>query len=231
MRTNSFERVLGDTCTEQFPACSTFKIPLAVMAFDAKVLRDENTILKWSGKREDREALNRDHNAKTWIRDSVVWFSQRLTPQLGEARLQKYLDGFEYGNRDISAGLTLAWLVSPSEKPKGLRLSAYEQIEFLKKLWTDRLPVSARAMQLARDITTLETTPKGYRISGKTGSGAYYGNGKVYLGWFVGHIEGGGQEYLFATNFSDIEPTEARDYPGTRARKLTQTILMEENLW
>lgn len=231
LRSGSFEKVMGETCSEQYPASSTFKVPLAAMAFDAKVLRDENSVLKWDGKRETREVLNRDHNAKTWMRDSVVWFSQRLTPQIGESRIKKYLEKFEYGNRDISAGLTQAWLLSPSEKPNGLRISAYEQIEFLKKLYTDRLLISERAMKLTREVLFIEQTTKGYRLSGKTGSNSYQGVGKTFLGWFVGHLEGGGQEYLFATNFSDLSPTTITDYPGQRARKITEQMLAEANLW
>lgn len=231
LRTQTFEKEIGETCGEQYPACSTFKIPLAVMAFDSKVLRDANSKLSWSGKKEVREELNRDHTAQSWMKHSVVWFSQRITPMIGEARMQKYLNQFEYGNKDLSAGITQAWLLSPSEKPNGLRISAYEQIEFLKKLYTSRLKASPKAQQQTRDLIYLEQTPKGYRYSGKTGSNAYHGEGKVYFGWFVGFIEGGGQEYLFATNFSDLQPAHSADFPGMRARKITEAMLVEANLW
>lgn len=171
MRTEVFDRVIGESCSDEFPAASTFKIPLAVMAFDSGILQDENSILKWSGKKEKRKILNRDQDAKSWMSQSVVWFSQRLTTTLGEARLQQYLDNFNYGNKDISAGLADAWLVSPSQKGRGLRLSPYQQIDFLKKLWTSRLPVSERSMQLARELLFLETTPNGLRVSGKMDPG------------------------------------------------------------
>jgi beta-lactamase class D len=43
--------------------------------------------------------------------------------------------------------------VSPADPGPSLAISAYEQVEFFARLWTDRLPVSKRAMRLAREMT------------------------------------------------------------------------------
>lgn len=231
MKADKYVREIGgDRCKERLPACSSFKVPLAVMAFDAGILKDENVMLKWDGRKESREVVNRDHNAKTWMQDSVVWFSQRLTPQLGAKRFQTYLDGFEYGNHDFSEGLTTAWLVSPSETNKGLRISAYEQIAFMKKLWRDQLPASKRAMKLARQITFLEKSPNGFRLSGKTGSGLYDKTATRHLGWFISHLEKEGQEYLAVVNLSDLEPGD-KGYGGPRAKEAAKNFLTAEGLW
>ena len=126
MKTGQFDKIIGQkNCQERLSPCSTFKVPLAVMAFDSGVLKDESVILKWDGKKGPRAVTNRDQNAKTWIRDSVVWFSQRLTPQIGKRKIDLYLIDFNYGNEDFSAGLTRAWLVPPGSKEPGLRISAY----------------------------------------------------------------------------------------------------------
>ena len=37
----------SNRCNERVFACSTFKIPIAIMAFDQKILQDENTVIKW----------------------------------------------------------------------------------------------------------------------------------------------------------------------------------------
>jgi len=230
MKTGAFDKVIGEeVCKERFPACSTFKVPLAVMAFDSGVLKDENVVYKWDGKSGMRPEEKRDQNAKTWMRDSVVWFSQRLTPQLGAKRVQKYLDGFEYGNRDMSAGLTQAWLVSPS-KNAGLKISAYEQVEFMKKLWTDSLPVSKRAMKLTREITYLETSPKGFVLNGKTGSGFYDSDRKLNFGWFIAHLQKGDQEYIAVANLSDLKPSE-EGYGGPRAKAVVKRVFGDLGLW
>lgn len=232
MKTQQFEKTIGEeNCRKSYPACSTFKVPLSVMAFDAKVLKDENEILKWDGKKDEREAVNHDHNAKTWMRDSVVWFSQRITPKLGKKRFQKYLDQFNYGNKDISAGIKTAWLVLPNDPGPALKISAYEQVDFMKKLWANKLPASARAIQLTKEITFLETSPKGFRLSGKTGSSFYDKDRKVALGWFVSHLEKEDKEYLAVTNFRDLEPFPEKSYGGLRAKEVTKQILTDQGLW
>ncbi len=232
MKSDAFIKVVGEEiCRERFVASSTFKVPLAVMAFDSGALRDEKQILKWDGKKESRPEVNRDHDAQTWMRDSVVWFSKRLTPKIGLAKIQKYLRDFKYGNEDMTGGLREAWLVSPGLPDPALRISAYEQVEFLKSLWRDQLPVSKRAMQLTREITYLETSPQGYRLNGKTGSNFFDREHTKHLGWFVGHIEKDGREYLVATVFSDLDPSIEPGFGGPRAKMMTKQWLASENLW
>jgi beta-lactamase class D len=232
MKTGQFEKTVGgDRCRQQLPACSTFKVPLAVMAFDSGALKDENQVLKWDGKKDVRAESNQDHNAKTWMRDSIVWFSQRITPKLGKAKFQKYLDQFDYGNKDISAGIKEAWLVSPSSTGPALKVSAFEQADFLKKLWSNQLPASERSMKLAREITFLETSPNGFQMNGKTGSNYYDNEKKVRLGWFISHIQKGEQEYLSVVNFSDLAPTDGKGYGGPKAKEITKKFLADQGLW
>lgn len=228
MNTEAFEKVIGESrCQQRLPPCSTFKVPLAVMAFDAGLLKDEDEVLAWDGVEDKREVANRDHNARTWMRDSIVWFSQRLTPQLGEERFKKYLKAFHYGNEDLTAGITQAWLVPPDAQGPALRVSAYEQLEFMKRLWSGKLPVSLRAMQITRDITYLETSPNGFKLNGKTGSN-FYNDKKRRIGWFIAHIENGDQEYLSILNFSDPDTSS---YGGVQAKEITKKILADQGLW
>lgn len=201
------------------------------MAFDAGVLKDENVVLKWDGKKDSRPEVNRDHDAKTWMRDSVVWFSQRLTPEIGSKRLQKYLHDFHYGNEDMKGGLTQAWLVAPNAKGPALKISAYEQLEFMKALWSDALPVSKRAMKLTREITYLETSPQGFVLNGKTGSNFYDSDRRQRLGWFVAHIARGDQEYIAVTNFRDLEKGKHDLVGGPQAKQMTKDQLVALGLW
>lgn len=232
VKTNQFEKIIGDErCGKQFPACSTFKVPLAVMAFDAGLLKTTDDVLKWDGKKEMREEANKDHNAKTWMRDSIVWFSQRLTKKMGEKKFQSYLDRFDYGNKDVKGGLTQAWLVSPASEGPALKVSAYQQVDFMKKLWADQLPASKKSMATTREITFLETSPKGFQLSGKTGSNFYDKDRKMHLGWFIAHLQKGDQEYISVANFSDLQPTEAKGYGGMRAKDITKVILTDLGLW
>lgn len=231
VKTQTYEKVINqENCREQLVACSTFKVPLAVMAFDANILKDENVILKWDGKKDEREVVNHDHTAKTWMRDSVVWFSQRLTPKLGLKKIKRYLAGFNYGNQDMSGGLKTAWLTAPDREP-ALKISAYEQKDFMEKLWTDKLPASPRAMKLTREITFLETSPKGYQLSGKTGSNFFADDRQKRLGWFISHLENGDQEYIAITNFTDLKPGNGASYGGAKAREITKLVLSDLGFW
>ncbi len=232
MKTNLVVKAIGgEVCKKQLPACSTFKVPLAIMAFDSGVLKDENEVLKWDGVKGLRPETNQDQNAKTWIKDSVVWFSQRLTPKIGKQKLEEYLENFDYGNKDLSGGITKAWLIGPSEAPQALKISAYEQIEFMKKFWKGELPVSKRSLELVKKLMFLQSSDKGFKLSGKTGSNFYDKDHKVHLGWFIGHIQNGDQKYLVVTNISDLKPVETKLYGGARAKALTLEILKDNNLW
>jgi beta-lactamase class D len=209
-------------CSSRVSPCSTFKVALAVMAFDNGALQDQNTTFKWDGVDRGSAYWNRDTSAADWIKYSVVWFSQRLTPQLGAESVQNYLAKFDYGNRDISGGLTNFWL------GRTLKISADEEIRFLKKLWRDQLPASKRAMQLTRQIMSLETSRSGMKLAGKTGSHVTQKNA---LGWFVGHLEGQGGEYLVAVNYNEDNPQHANSYPGMIAEDMCKEILTELKLY
>lgn len=232
MKTNAFDKVIGEeNCDIRYPAFSSFKVPLAVMAFDSGVLKDEYVVLKWDGVKHSREVLNQDHNAITFMRDSVVWFSQRITQKLGKEKLQDYLNRFDYGNKNLSEGIKTAWLTSPARPGKGLEVTAYEQVEFMKKLWSEKLPVSERSIALTQKITYLETTPKGYKFSGKTGSNFFDKEKFYHLGWFISHLEKGDEEYIAVTNIRDIKPFYGGGYGGPRAKEITKKILISEGLW
>ena len=208
----------GAECAARMSPCSTFKVPLALMAFDRGVLTDENSSFKWDGHHYDREAWNADHTAASWMKNSVVWFSQRLTPLLGAKAVRDYLARFEYGNRDMAGGLTRFWLEST------LRISPDEQLRFWKRFMRGELPVSARALDLTKKITLIETSPNGWTLHGKTGSGAR-------IGWFAGHIANGEREYLVVTRIVETGKPASGEPRGPMTRDLTKKLLGEMGLY
>jgi len=217
-------------CAQRTSPCSTFKVPLALMAFDAGILEDEASPMKWDGTETSREAWNRDQTAATWMRDSVVWFSQRLTPRLGMERVKHYLARFDFGNQDMSGGLTTAWLES------SLQVSPDEELRFWQKLWREELPVSKHAFDMTKKITFVATSDAGWTLHGKTGSGGVDAGGPnqaavLWLGWFVGHVARGDREYVFVTSYSDRVESADRRPPGWIARDMAQQILTELGLY
>lgn len=195
--------VSGD-CDRRHSPASTFKVPLAVMGFDAGILVDSMNPL-W----ELPEAVPgqlvgvRLGTPTSWQQHSLVWYSRELTRTLGRARLEQYVLKFAYGNKDASAGIIgrpgtdSAWIGG------SLAISAREQTTFLRKLVREELPVSARAQQAAKAIIPRFRTGAGWAVSGKTGSTWTYSRAWVAdknepIGWFVGWATLGDRDLVFA---------------------------------
>ena len=219
-----------ERCAQRTSPCSTFKVPLSLMAFDAEILTDESSAMKWDGTKYARDAWNHDHTAATWMRDSVVWYSQRLTTQLGMEKVKAYLARFDFGNKDMSGGLTKAWLEST------LLISPDEELVFWQRFWREQLPVSKHAYAMTKAITLVETSPAGWTLHGKTGSGAKGAGGgrerMTYgLGWFAGHVAKGDREYVFVTSYTDRVPSLDHRPPGWVARDIAKQVLEQMELY
>ena len=90
---------------------STFKIPNSLIALETGVVEDpDKDVFKWDGVKRDIEAWNKDHTLRSAIAVSAVPVYQEIARRIGEERMQKYVDLFEYGNRDIGGGIDQFWL-------------------------------------------------------------------------------------------------------------------------
>lgn len=228
LKTDKIVLRAGDKrCAERVSPCSTFKVPLALAALDQGVLEDEGSSLKWDGKDYGREVWNGDQTTASWMKNSVVWFSQRLTPKLGMRKLERYLAKMEYGNQDMTGGLTKAWLGST------LKISPDEQLRFWRRFWREELPLRKRAYAVTKKVMLVETSPGGWTLHGKTGSGkaGAVESKELWMGWFVGHVASGEREYLVVTSYTDRVPTTDSRPPGWVARDLTKQVLAELGLY
>ncbi len=197
--------------------CSTFKIVLSLIGFDLGILLDADTPeYPYDGSDATVEAWKAPHTPKSWIQQSVVWYSQRLAQQIGMERMSRYVALFDYGNQDLTGdrgqnnGLTHAWLSS------SLKISPLEQTVFLHKLVTDRLPVSAHALSMTKQLLFCEELDGGWRLFAKTGTGfERYPDGSPNffrkIAWFVGWIERGQRHYEFALNLSEMSTVPTKD--------------------
>ncbi len=151
---------------------------------------------------------------------SVIWYSQRLTEWLGEARFQHYVDSFDYGNRDLEGnpgkhdGLTQAWLSA------SLAISPQEQARFLGKMVSGKLPVSAQTL---RHTANLMRQPDidGWQIHGKTGMGyPKLLDGSLdreqQIGWFVGWASKQDKTLIFVHT---VIQTPGKQFASLRARE------------
>ena len=144
----------SEICTTRLLPASTFKIPHALAALDAGVLSGPDEMMKYDGSALSLAAWRRDHTLASAMRDSVVWYFQRVAERLGAAREGEYLKKFDYGNADPTSGLTTFWLGG------SLQISPEEQLRFMRRLYADDLPASPAAL---RTVPSVDRSAPGRR--------------------------------------------------------------------
>jgi beta-lactamase class D len=208
-------------CSQRVSPNSTFKIPLTYISFEEKVFATVSTPIPWDHKNYVTPQHNQNQTPQSWISDSVVWVSRIVTRKVGKGKLQTYINKLNYGNKDINGGLEKFWLDS------SLKISADEQVQFLKLLWNDDKIFSAATREKAKKILFVEKLSDGTEIYGKTGTGCLEAKcssraGKQH-GWFVGVMVLDGEPSFFALNMTDKMSTDA--YAGPRAKEMFYKIL------
>ncbi|QRG04801.1 class D beta-lactamase [Xanthobacter dioxanivorans] len=191
-------------CATRHPPNSTFKVALALMGFDAGLLKSDSQPVIEPPPDADlsRPETRGPQTPRSWMQNSVVWYSQVLARQLGAERIAHYLKAFAYGSENIGGvkgddePLARFWISS------SLRLSPREQIDFLRKMLKGELPVSADAVRETMRILALDAQPAGWLTFGKTGSGfgrtaeGAVDRGRPF-GWFVGFAQKAGRTAVF----------------------------------
>lgn len=214
-------------CQERVSPCSTFKIPLALMGFESKILKDsQNPVMPFKTEYESALPVSLDkwkapHNPTQWMKNSCIWYSQVITQTLGIDKFKEYVQLFNYGNQDIAGdpgknnGLSRSWLSS------SLKISPQEQVEFIAKILKDNIPVDSQAVELTKQILLVDPIHKEWKLYGKTGAGNQLNADGTYnadrkMGWFVGWIskkptetELTPKQYIFAYLLQDQKPEKA----------------------
>jgi len=194
-----------------FLPASTFKIPNALLALDAGVVKDENEIFRWDRKPKPRKEWEQDLTFAAALRESALPVFQTVTHRLGPKRMQAGVEKLNYGNHDTSGGIDQFWLSG------ALRISALQQVEFLRRLEAGQLPVSKRATAIVKKMMIVETAPDGaaqpYVLRAKTGSLGSSVPEPVM--WWVGWVERpgtkGARRWFFALNMDAGEATKFED--------------------
>ncbi|WP_212646742.1 class D beta-lactamase [Delftia sp. PE138] len=213
----------GPACAERVTPASTFKIAISLMGYDAGILQDESRPAwpyqpeypDWGG-----DAWRRDITPQAWMKDSVFWYSQQVVMRLGQQRFDAYVKAFRYGNEDVSAvpvadpGHNGVWVVS------SLRISAAEQVAFMRRIVRRELSVSSQAFDMTARITRHPVPVDGWTVHGKTGTGSpgsdnRYDASRAY-GWYVGWATKDQRRLVFATLIQDEQAQKPN--AGLRAR-------------
>lgn len=202
--------------TGQLPA-STFKIPNSIIALETGVVENDSTLFEWNG--EDRALNNweQDLHFSEAFQYSCVPCYQEVAREIGLQQMTEFLDTLDYGNMQVdSTNLDLFWLQGES------RISQFEQIGFLQRLYRSELPISKRSEIIINRMMIIEEN-QDYTLSGKTGWSINNGEDN---GWFVGYIETQRNTYIFATNVEPKPQFQMNRFPQIR-RDVTLTAFKQ----
>lgn len=208
--TNQTETEFGMHINKRFTPCSTFKIALSLIGYDTQILKDTNNP-KWvyqEGYDDYLESWKTSQTPQSWIQNSCVWYSRLLSQQVGLEKMQTYLDLLNYGNQDLSGGLTNAWLNS------SLQISTKEQAMFLKKMLQQKFCISKKAIETTKALLFIDELNEGWQLFGKTGMGSITND--LQIGWFIGWIEKDNIFLPFSYNIQDIKIDPAERIPRVR---------------
>lgn len=211
---------------EKFSPCSTFKIANSLIALESGLADDANYLIEydsiknppqaWMFENEPFKHWMQNHTMATAIKYSVVWYYQELARRIGKEKMSAYLKKLNYGNNDISSGIDQFWLCG------SLTVSAFEQVQFLKKLYQEKLEgFSKYSQQTVKNIMLYEVNTN-YQLYGKTGGGDCSKN--QVIGWYVGFVKTNSNAYIFAMN---IFVKDFNDLRRNDRIALTKLILKE----
>jgi beta-lactamase class D len=164
--------------TKAFQPCSTFKLPHALVALETGVIS-----LARNRKRCDSLECHSDHGEVDLdgaIRESCLSYFRQTARAIGPARMAAGLANLRYpatGNLEPLDGF---WLTGD------FRISAEQQLGWIRRFYTEALPVQADHLQAVR-AATRRAGSGGWLIQGKTGSS------REGFGWFTGQLTRQGQ--------------------------------------
>jgi len=200
---------------QRFSTASTFKILNTLISLEENAISGKDDSLKWDGHIYDLPDWNRDLTLENAFKVSCVWCFQELARRVGKEKYRDYLSKSAYGELHEPFEVTTFWLDG------SLKISAMEQVEFLKRVYQRSLPFSASSYKALQEIMVVEKTPT-FTIRAKTGWATKL---KPSIGWYVGYIETLNDVWFFAAN---MEIRNKKDLP--LRQQLTRAILQEKGV-
>ena len=176
---------------KRFLPASTFKIPNSIIALETGAVKDLEEVIPYGGGKEYFKNWEQDMPLPQAFKASNVAVFHTLAKRMGIDAYTEKLKAFDYGNKNPGPTTDERfWLTGP------IQISALEQVEFLRKLSSQSLPIRAKTYQQIRSIMEVEGGDN-YRIFAKSG---WAGPDDPQIGWWVGWVEKDGHNYPFALN-------------------------------
>lgn len=186
------------------PPCSTFKIANTLIGLETGVIPDTRFSLRWDGTKRDFEAWNRDHDVRSAMRDSVVWFYQEVARRIGLERMREWTARLRYGNARIEGRVDAFWLDDGS-----LHITPREQVDFLRRLRAHELTGQRRNADAVVEVLPIDRAHH-FVLRAKTGLCTERGRA---VGWYVGYAQDGVRTWTFATRLDAPEKDLSRIMP------------------
>lgn len=215
--------ILSDTIgvnLETLPA-STFKVINLLIALETNTIKDENQIVKWVGNTDTvkygyRPEIYHDMTVKEAFEVSAGWVFVELAKKIGKEKYKKFLKKAEYGNQNLTQTDADFWNFG------AFGISPINQVDFLRKLYENKLPFSKENMAIVKKVMINEEN-KSYILRAKTGWTRDKG---INTGWWIGYIEKGSDVYFFATRLLQDRKNNRADFGNCR-KEITKKILTE----
>lgn len=196
---------------------STFKIFNTLVGLETGVV-DTGMLIRWDGVRRWNADWNRDMKLKTAFQLSCVPCYQQIARKVGADRMKEWLQKTQYGNMDVQASnIDTFWLTGKS------RISPFEQVDFLKRIYKADLPFAKSTVEQLQNIMIAERKDD-YVLRAKTG---WTTQGKLNIGWYVGYVEKSDNVYFFALNMEKKVSKRGSGNFGPARRGITEKILKE----
>lgn len=217
--------ILSDTIDAKkatLPA-STFKVINLLIALQTNVIKNENEIIKWVGKTDTtlygyRPEIYKDMTVKEAFEVSAGWVFIELAKKVGREKYMYYLTRCGYGNLNLSEKGDDFWNFG------AFAISPLNQVNFLIKVYENKLPFSKRNLQILKKVMITEET-KNYTLRSKTGWTRWQGND---IGWWVGYVECKDNVYFFATRLIKKRIVANSEF-GQCRKTITRAILKQLN--
>lgn len=205
LHTQDYFKIFNDNCDLRYSPASTYKIPHALIGLETGAIKNPTQLVPWDGNQYWSKHWNQDHSLYSAMKYSVVPYFVNLAAKIGITNMRRYLKEFDYGNQHfVAEGFLLNWQLFWLNNE--LKISANEQIRFLKAMYENRLNVQSKHLNIVKDTLVqkkgtlsnsmgenefvLNWAPEAV-LSAKTGA-------TDNVGWLVGHVETAEKEYVFS---------------------------------
>ena len=192
-RSGAYVRHNPARAARRFAPCSTFKVPNTAILLESGIVADPAETLAYDPALKQPKQWARDFDLPGAFKASALWYYRAQARLAGMDVERRWVERFAYGNTDVSGGLDGA--TGPFWVDGTLRISANEQVEFLRRFREGRLGLSERTTRLTKAIMVADQSPT-WSLSAKTG--ACRPAGEQTANWYVGYVERGADVHYFA---------------------------------